>query len=247
MAMLFIILPLSLVFPAIRPPKQTHAVFMIILKASFVDASVNIFYCASSSHFVINPGADIFTSIGPSVGTMSMYLVVHELTTVLCFILESKRTKPIFLSFTIGSFVSTSILPNILSYTISSIEFPHSFIDSSIRGNIFAIAACLARFPKANITLSRGLGPLTKPMGLVLIPVAFILRLVIKFENSKTLLLISIELACIYSAAPRLIFYVLIALVLDFLKLKIIKFFNDKFLSVILSDGTSSISTKNGG
>jgi len=131
--MLFVILVLSLVLPAVLPRKGAFSV-----------------------HLVVDPVAGEGSLIGPLVGSLALDVVIMKLSFIHRPVFPRKLPQSILLTVLVIPLVPRSIRPNLHALALLNIPLPFTFILGPIEMDVDAMALGLVidPFSLVNVTVS---------------------------------------------------------------------------------------------
>lgn len=179
--------PLASVAPLVGPDKLTVAFLLVFAVLTYVLATVSPSEGSLAVHFVCSPFAFVLPVIGPGVDTLAVDIIVIELAYVLGAIRPLEGTHAMLLSKLVTTFVLCIIWPGLDSVAVLPIFFPFTDVLGSVHVLVCASAFSLVVDPLTLVDVAVSVNEPASAIGLVLLPVAFVLAAVSPVLDSLAL------------------------------------------------------------
>mmetsp|Transcript_31584 Transcript_31584/g.69725 ORF Transcript_31584/g.69725 Transcript_31584/m.69725 type:complete len:306 (-) Transcript_31584:37-954(-) len=173
-AMLFAILPLTMILSTIRPPKCPNAILLIELVLTHVRAAIKPLERALAMHAVLLPVTFVLPFILPHVCAETMDAILNEVTLVVGSIQPFKAALAALAAILVLPFVSRPVWPFFLTAAVLPVVQPLSIILGSVSMDVNSMSIGLVQFPLAFVDITIVVLEATKTLGFVSVPLPFI-------------------------------------------------------------------------
>lgn len=174
-ALLFSFLPHPVVFSTIWLRENTVALLLVCCEFAFVDSSIGVAEFPDAVHFVFVPVALVYSTVSPPVFSLAVKVILEKEAVVLGVLRgPGEFAETVFAAILIASFVDCPVGPLFSALSVLLVFGPVALIFGSINVQIFSMAVKHVVFPEPAIDVAISADKPTLPIGLIVLPLAFV-------------------------------------------------------------------------